>query len=63
MTLNELKELKEKTAKLGIFTSEDLDLFYSTEKIHNESLLDTVRRYYEDFRNELKNIKMTIQVR
>lgn len=50
--LEELKQINEIAHKIGITTQAELELFYNTEKIGRESLLESLQRYYAEIIKE-----------
>ena len=46
---NKFKRFQHLCRKLGIVTHADLDLFKRHEQIGNESILDTLERYFKEY--------------
>lgn len=61
--LNDLKKINEIAHKIGITTQQELELFYKTEKVGNETLIDSLTRYYNEILQEIMLHKFTIRIK
>lgn len=61
--LNDLKKINEIAHKIGITTQQELELFYNTEKVGNETLLDSLTRYYNEVLQTIMLHKITIRIK
>lgn len=61
--LNDFKKINEIAHKLGITTQQELELFYNTEKAGNETLIESLTRYYNEVLQEVMPHKLTIRIK